>query len=216
MKDEIIKLRNEGLSYRKIAEKVACSFSKVQNIFDPNIKEKRRLYMRKYRNKTQNTNAELISVADSFQMPFDIISNNTKDIGEFGELVTFSRLAQLGIKVAIPFGENFPFDVIMYYNNKLYKCQIKTALLRSSKSEYNVRWNICTNRKNKACVYSKKDVDIFLLCDMNNVFIFSYDELKDRKTISLSYKISGFNKDEKCFKDYLLNKNRLDFVISNI
>ena len=50
---------------------------------------------------------------------------NTKQLGNFTELQCITYLYQIGCAVSIPFGNSEKYDVIIDYNDKLYKVQIK-------------------------------------------------------------------------------------------
>lgn len=138
-------------------------------------------------------------------------SFNNKDQGEFGERIVSGELAKLGIKILQPVGENFPFDFVIYHNGKFLKCQVKTGSKGNNKSDYTIRFDITTQRKLDRHIYNSDEVDIFLLCDMKNVFIFSYEELKDVNGITISYGGKP-RSNKKYFRNYLLTKERFNII----
>lgn len=53
---------------------------------------------------------------------------NTKQIGNIGEAKVLSKFVELGLPVYVPFGDNERADLIVEFNGKLNKIQVKTSI----------------------------------------------------------------------------------------
>ena len=105
---------------------------------------------------------------------------NSKKKGEIGERISIGELAKFGIDVAIPLTDNLPFDYIIIYKSKLFKAQVKSATPREDVCEFDLssnNWYSKTTRK-----YTKKDVDVFILCDFINVFMLVLKDFEDKRS----------------------------------
>ena len=94
--------------------------------------------------------------------------DNTRVIGDIGEAFALAKFTQYGCKVSIPFTENAPYDLIVDYNGKLYKIQVKTTKnIKNGVMEfYLTRTNGFTFVNTK---YNEKEADYFFLyCIENN------------------------------------------------
>ena len=67
------------------------------------------------------------SLLDKLTVFKNYIMRNSKEIGNLTELQCITALYELGCDVSIPFGNSQKYDVIIDYNNKLYRVQIKHA-----------------------------------------------------------------------------------------
>lgn len=56
-----------------------------------------------------------------------LININTKTIGDINEAICMTELLKRNISISIPWGDNQSYDMIMDYQNKLYKIQCKTS-----------------------------------------------------------------------------------------
>lgn len=54
---------------------------------------------------------------------------NSKQIGNIGEAKVLSKFIELGFPVYIPFGDNEKADLVVEFNGKLNKIQIKLRLM---------------------------------------------------------------------------------------
>ena len=139
---------------------------------------------------------------------------NNKQIGEIGERVAIGELSKFGLDILLPMSDNLPFDFIVYTNNKFYKCQVKST------NEYtdtgSLRFSLTTNNWNTGLEYqySEKDVDVIICCDLSNIYLFTFAEVKDKKNIYLRNDIPK-NKQEKGInftKDYIISEDRISKV----
>ena len=53
---------------------------------------------------------------------------NSKQIGNIGEAKVLSKFIELGFPVYIPFGDNEKADLVVEFNGKLNKVQVKTSI----------------------------------------------------------------------------------------
>ena len=139
---------------------------------------------------------------------------NNKQIGEIGERIAIGELAKYGIDVCLPMSDNLPFDFVIYYNNKFFKCQVKsTAGLTENDS---IRFSLTSNNWNKGTthIYTENEIDIIICCDLKTIYLFKFEELKDKQNIILrettpkNGQIKGIN----FTKDYIISKERIDQI----
>lgn len=79
--------------------------------------------------------------------------NHPKRIGEVSELIIAGRLLSYkSVYLSKPFGDNCPYDLVLDFENKLFKIQIKTGILKNGC----VRFNTTKSRLNTKKVYSRK------------------------------------------------------------
>lgn len=90
---------------------------------------------------------------------------NKKHIGEVGERIAIGELAKFGIDVMLPLTDNLPFDLVVYHNNKFFKCQVKTCTNISENGSY--VFNITSNNwyNHTQHHYTKDEVDVWILCN---------------------------------------------------
>ena len=136
--------------------------------------------------------------------------HNPKARGERGQRIAIGELAKIGIDVAIPLSDNLPWDLIVIFEGKLLKAQIK-----SSKTEFDLRWGNWYKREKYH--YSIGDCDIMLLCDYQNVYVIGPKEFINRSAISIRKEKSknGQEKGTHSHNDYLLSVERLRKLISS-
>jgi len=139
---------------------------------------------------------------------------NNKNKGEIGERIAIGELAKFGIDVLIPLTDNLPFDFVIFYNNKMFKCQVKTTSNNTDPLEFDLRTNNWYSKTIK--IYNENEVDIFILCDFKEIYIFKFNELKNRKTISLRKILpdNGQIKKINLCKDYIISENRIKKIFT--
>lgn len=132
---------------------------------------------------------------------------NRKNLGEIGERIAIGELAKYGIDVILPLSDNLPFDFVIYKNQKFYKCQVKTS--RQISENNSLIFSLVTNNwhNKKIYKYTENDVDIFICCDLNTIYLFPFNELKGKKTINIRYTKpkNGQTKNVYCAHDYKLS-----------
>ena len=81
---------------------------------------------------------------------------NTKDKGDISEAMILARLLQLGKKVAIPFGENHRYDLLIDDDGEFTRVQCKTARIHKGCVVFNARSTnarISTNYRGEADLF---------------------------------------------------------------
>lgn len=146
-------------------------------------------------------------------------NSNRKQLGEIGERITIGELAKLGIDVLLPLSDNLPFDLCLIYKNQIYKCQVKSSFQTNSddKANNSVAFSLTSSNwySKTQKSYTKEEVDLFLLCDGTNVYIFNFEELSKKKNIILRYSQSQNKQVKKVnfANDYLLSLERLEKIL---
>ena len=142
---------------------------------------------------------------------------NTKQLGNFTELQCITYLYQIGCAVSVPFGNSEKYDVIIDYNDKLYKVQIKHGNIHQDELNEDDYISIkCTweghNRtgytKNK---YTANDIDFFATYYNNQCYLIPQTECSNQKILRIkppkNNQIKGVN---------FLEKYEAEEVLKNI
>lgn len=141
---------------------------------------------------------------------------NNKSKGETGERIAIGELAKFNIDVLLPMSDNLSFDFIIYYKNKLYKCQVKSTFQNSKDSDGSVHFSLTSNNwySKTEKSYTADEIDIFILCDGKKIYLFKFDELKDKKTITIRKEPSKNNQIKRMTfaNDVELSEKRLSEV----
>ena len=113
------------------------------------------------------------------------VSGNKKNVGERGERVAIGELAKYDIDIMLPMSDNLPFDLVAYYNNKFFKCQVKTT--NSSTINHSLAFSLKTNNwySKTEHKYTNDEVDVFILCDLNNIYLVRFDETEGQSTFTI-------------------------------
>lgn len=140
---------------------------------------------------------------------------NHKRIGEIGERIAIGELAKYGIDVLLPMSDNLPYDFVIYYNNKFYKCQVKTTNSKTNNNSLcfsivSSNWYSKTIHK-----YSSNEVDIIICCDLKNIYLFSINEVNNKTKITIREEQSNNNqvKNINFAKDYIISEERIKQVL---
>jgi hypothetical protein len=115
---------------------------------------------------------------------------NHKKLGELGESIVIGELAKLGIDVAIPLSDNYPYDLIIIYDGDFYRAQVKTSTMVSrngTSTEFRMRKNNWYKRTIKK--YSAIDIDVMILCDItrHQVFILGSEDFENNSTFTIRH-----------------------------
>lgn len=142
------------------------------------------------------------------------VDMNRKQLGEIGERIAIGELAKYGIDVMLPMTDNLPFDIVVYYNNKFYKCQVKTS--RTVSKEGSKVFDVRTNDwyRHTSYTYTREDVDVWILCDLENIYLLKFDELKCKSAISLRESATRNNQQNgvRLASDYIISESRIKEV----
>lgn len=140
---------------------------------------------------------------------------NVKQIGEIGERIAIGELSKFGLDILLPMSDNLPFDLAIFYQNRIYKCQVKTTFTRTVNDS--LEFDLTTNNWNKGTIYkySKEDYDILICCDGNNIYLFPIDMVEGRKSITIRDHPpkNGQTKGINFAKDYIISQERLDLLL---
>lgn len=146
----------------------------------------------------------------------DLLTKNHKNLGEIGERIAIGELAKFGIDVLLPMSDNLPFDFVVYKNNKFFKCQVKTT---GNITQYNsLRFSLTSNNWNKGIEhkYNSNEVDIFICCDLNTIYLFKFDELVGKNDVHLRFSKPKNNQNKGVWfaQDYRISKNKIDNIFN--
>ena len=134
----------------------------------------------------------------------------TKHLGNITELQCITRFYELGYNVAIPYGDSQKYDIILDYNNSLYKLQCKHAkefyndsgqlsylkLKTSWQSGYTKHSKFRTNK------YSETDVDFFVTHFQGINYIIPVNECSTEKILRVLPPENGQIKGVSFLQDY--------------
>ena len=143
-----------------------------------------------------------------------IINGNHKSVGEIGERIAIGELAKFGIDVMLPMSDNLPFDLIVYRNNKFFKCQVKTT--NSINENGSLTFSLSSNNwySKTTHKYNEDEVNVFILCDLNNIYLVTFGEVKGkssfiiRNSVAKSKQYKGIN----FALDYIISYKRINEV----
>ncbi|HZZ00543.1 MAG TPA: group I intron-associated PD-(D/E)XK endonuclease [Candidatus Baltobacteraceae bacterium] len=105
---------------------------------------------------------------------------DTKSIGDLSEATLLRAFVQLGYGVAIPWGENHRYDMIVEIDGALFKVQVKTGRLRMGSIQFNA-YTSHAHRNGGPRSY-KGDADFFgVYCpDVQRVFLVPVEDVTER------------------------------------
>lgn len=113
----------------------------------------------------------------------------SKQKGNLTELKCLTRFVELGYAVSLPYGENSRYDLIVDYNGKLLKIQVKTSKLVQGTEENPecIEFATCSIRYNsegsKRIYYTKEEIDYFATVWENVVYLVPVEECSSSKKI---------------------------------
>jgi hypothetical protein len=135
---------------------------------------------------------------------------NKKNVGDLGEQIAIGELGKYGLQVVIPLSDNLPFDFAVFINNKFYKCQVKsTANPENGFSKFRlISGNGYLHKYHK---YTEDEVDVFVLCDLNNIYLFKTKDVLDKNEITIRYSIplSGHRNNITYASDCIISLKRI-------
>lgn len=141
---------------------------------------------------------------------------NRKSLGEIGERIAIGELAKFGIDVMLPMTDNLPFDLVVYYNNKFFKCQVKTSKFITPQGS--MLFDITTNDWYTKTVhkYTSEEVDVWILCDLKTIYLLKFGEVDCKKAITLRTSPTKNRQSMgiRYAKDYIISEQRIKEVFS--
>ena len=122
-----------------------------------------------------------------------IMTIDNKQIGNLTELQCITRFYELGYVVSIPYGDSSKYDLILDYNNRLYKLQCKHAkeffendgtlsylkIKTSWQSGYTKNSQYHTNK------YSAQDIDYFVTHYQGINYLIPVEECSTTKVLRI-------------------------------
>ncbi len=141
---------------------------------------------------------------------------NGKYFGEIGQNVVIGEFAKYGIGMAVPLGDNLPFDLIAIVENKLYKLQIKSS--SQGVENETVLFSFCSNDFYTGEIkrYSKQEVDFVIGVDLRSYQLYLFDEFEKQRgmTIRLSMPKNGQKRGFNWHEDFALNLAKIKEVFN--
>ena len=112
--------------------------------------------------------------------------------------------------------DNLPYDFVIYFNNKFYKCQVKST---SGKNSSDVLvFDLTSNNWNKKEVhkYTTDEIDIIICCDLNKIYLFNFSEIKDKSKLYLRDKPTKNNqiKNVNFIEDCIISEKRITEIFT--
>lgn len=133
---------------------------------------------------------------------------NTKRIGNLTELQCATYLYELGCSISIPFGNSEKYDLIMDYNNKLYKIQCKHSSEQFNEDGqiygimFKTVWQGHNSQGYKKYQYSPEEIDFFATSYNGKCYLVPCSQCSNEKTLRILPTKNGQIKGINFLKDY--------------
>ena len=132
---------------------------------------------------------------------------NTKKIGNLTELRCATRLYELGCAVSLPFGNSERYDLIIDWDNKLYKVQVKHAQPLSENGEvyaikFKTVWIGHNNNGYTTHKYTSEDANYFATFYKGECYLVPQNECSNEKTLRIIPPKNGQRKGISFLDDY--------------
>ena len=136
---------------------------------------------------------------------------NNVSIGDLGESYAIMQFTQKQAIVSKPLTNNARYDLVIEYNGKLYRTQVKTtAQVKEGKMEFATKTTNYTKGTCKSTSYSHNEIDLFFLyCAENNwcgLYIPEQDTIPQTVTIRLTPSKNNQKIGIKLAEDYAFEK----------
>lgn len=130
---------------------------------------------------------------------------DTRVKGELTELKCQLYCLEQGYIISKPILDNARYDMIIDYNGKFYRIQVKTSRWMSEEHEgivFNCKSQHSVSGGNKIMKYSPEEIDFFMTEFENEYYLIPCD--KARSEMKLRFKPTKNNQDNRAFfaKDY--------------
>ena len=103
---------------------------------------------------------------------------NSKQIGNIGEAKVLSKFIELGFPVYIPFGDNEKADLVVEFNGKLNKIQIKTSVdAKNGNITFDLTSSTAHRKNGMRHKYTIDEVDYFALYVWLELEVWDYSNL---------------------------------------
>lgn len=134
-----------------------------------------------------------------------------RERGEMGELIALAEFAKHRIGVSVPWGDEHPFDLILYWKGRLFRAQVKSAKPRKGYT----RFCLSSQNSTRYHTYTTADCDVMALCDYEKVYLLGPDEFSGRANFSIRTELAR-NRQTKgthWHEDYVLSPSRIRRVL---
>lgn len=99
---------------------------------------------------------------------------NSKNKGNIGEAKVVADLISKGYDIALPFGDNLPFDIIAITQDlRFIKVQVKYCSLKDGKIRLRNQKMSCNTKRTYTTTYTVAEVDVFAVyCPDNDTLLY--------------------------------------------
>jgi len=134
-----------------------------------------------------------------------------RERGEMGELVAAAELAKHGVGVAWPLGDELPFDLVLHWEGRLFRAQVKSA----RPAEGAVRFNLASQNSTRYRKYTEADCDVMVLCDYERAYLLGPGDFSGRRgfTVRLGSARNGQVRGTHGREDYAVSPERVEAVL---
>ena len=134
---------------------------------------------------------------------------DTRIVGELTELKCQLYCLEQGYIVSKPIVDNARYDLLLDYNGKIYRIQIKTARWMSEEHEgivFNCKSQHSISEGNKIMKYTPDEIDFFMTEFEGKYYLIPCD--KSRVEMRLRFKPTKNHQDDKAYfaKDYVFEE----------
>ena len=134
---------------------------------------------------------------------------DTRIVGELTELKCQLYCLEQGYIVSKPIVDNARYDLLLDYNGKIYRIQIKTARWMSEEHEgivFNCKSQHSISGGNKIMKYTPDEIDFFMTEFEDKYYLIPCD--KSRVEMILRFKQKKNHQDDKAYfaKDYVFEE----------
>lgn len=92
---------------------------------------------------------------------------NSKQIGNIGEAKVLSKFIELGFPVYVPFGDNEKADLVVDFNGKLNRIQVKTSIdAKNGNVVFDLTSSTAHRKNGTRHKYTVNEVDYFALYNL--------------------------------------------------
>jgi len=129
---------------------------------------------------------------------------NTKKIGNLTELQCATRLYELGASISIPFGNSEKYDLLMDYNDKIYKIQCKHATEYDDGAyiKFKATWLGHNNTGYSRHQYQANEVDYFATFYNGECYLIPQNECSNEKSLRIKPTKNNQKKGVSFLEDY--------------
>lgn len=133
---------------------------------------------------------------------------NTKQLGNLTELQCITRLYEIGCSVSIPYGNSDKYDIIIDYNDILYKVQIKHSSEYYDKNgnldyiKFKCRWQGHNSQGYTQNLYQSNEIDLFATFYDGECYLVPRSECTNEKVLRIHPPRNGQKKGISFLEDY--------------